>query len=177
MSNLMKLPTCRADGLVHCVVETPRGSRAKFKWDADAKLFTLSKPLVAGLTYPYDWGFIPSTAGEDGDPLDVMMFHDVSTYPGMLLCCRLVGVLEVQDQEDGETTPNHRFFAVPADARRESEVEDVRELPKRLRKELEQFFISTAALDDKDVEIQDWHGPKRAHELLAEGTARYRKSQ
>jgi inorganic pyrophosphatase len=177
MSNPSKLPACIDDELVRCIVETPRGSSAKFKWDAEAKLFTLSKPLVAGLTYPYDWGFIPSTVGEDGDPLDVMMFHDVTTFPGMLLCCRLIGMLELYDVEDGERTANHRLFAVPDEARRESEIADVREVPKRLRKELEEFFVATATLDDKKVEIRGWHGPKRAREVLDEAVRRSKKSQ
>jgi inorganic pyrophosphatase len=179
MSNPVKLPTCVGDepDLIRCIVETPRGSRAKFKWDGEAKLFTLSKTLVAGLTYPYDWGFIPSTVAEDGDPLDVMMLHDVSTYPGMMLCCRLIGMLEVYDCKDGERTPNHRLFAVPSDARRESAIDDVRELPQRLRQELGSFFVSTATLDKKEVAVGEWHGPGRARELLERAMKRYRETR
>lgn len=173
----MKLPACVGAEVIRCIVETPRGSSAKFKFDPDAKLFTLSRSLVASLTYPYDWGFVPSTLAADGDPIDVMIFHDVSTYPGMMLCCRLIGVLEVEDVKDDERTPNHRLFAVPEDARRESEVKDVRELPKRLRDELEQFFRTTAALEKKDVDIQEWHGPKRARQHLDEAMARWEKKR
>ena len=68
MTNLAKIPSHDDDGNVHVVIETPRGGRAKLKYDPELKAFTLSKSLMLGLTYPYDWGFIPSTAGDDGDP-------------------------------------------------------------------------------------------------------------
>jgi hypothetical protein len=83
MTNFAKLPTWADKLHVYAVVETPRGSRAKLEFDPKLGAFTLAKPLLAGLTYPYDWGFIPSTRAEDGDPLDVLIIHDAATYPGL----------------------------------------------------------------------------------------------
>jgi inorganic pyrophosphatase len=74
----------------------PRGSTCKLDFDPKLRVFTLAKPLMAGLTYPYDWGFIPSTKAQDGDPLDVLVIHDAQTYPGVVLRCRPVGILEVE---------------------------------------------------------------------------------
>jgi inorganic pyrophosphatase len=65
---------------------------------------------MAGLTYPYDWGFIPSTKAEDGDPLDVPILHDPQTYPGVVLRCRPIGILEVEQKKKGETERNDRIF-------------------------------------------------------------------
>ena len=79
MANMHKLPTWTDMDQLVCVVESPRGSKAKFKFDPKLKVFTLNRSLILGVTYPYDWGFIPSTMAEDGDPLDVMMFHDTPT--------------------------------------------------------------------------------------------------
>ena len=70
----------------HAVVETPRGSRAKLEFDPKLRVFTLAKPLLTGLTYPYDWGFIPSTKADDGDPIDVLIIHEAATFPGPALC-------------------------------------------------------------------------------------------
>jgi inorganic pyrophosphatase len=83
MPNLAKLPTWADKTHIRAVVETPRGSHCKLEYDLKHRVLTLAKPLLAGLTYPYDWGFIPSTAAEDGDPLDVLMIHDAATYPGL----------------------------------------------------------------------------------------------
>lgn len=102
MTNLLKLPTWADDEHVFAVVETPRGSTCKLDFDADLRVFTLAKPLMAGLTYPYDWGFIPSTKAEDGDPLDVLIIHDAQTYPGVVLRCRPVGILELQQKSKGK---------------------------------------------------------------------------
>lgn len=95
MTNLLKLPTWADEDHVHAVVETPRGSSCKLDYDPKLKVFTLAKPLMAGLTYPYDWGFIPSTEADDGDPLDVLVIHDCKSYPGVVLRCKPVGILEV----------------------------------------------------------------------------------
>src|ERR1043166_3561095 len=94
MPDLAKLPVWNDDGDVHVVVETPRGSRGKLEYDPELQAFTLSKSLILGLTYPYDWGFVPSTKGEDGDPIDVLVMHDAATSPGLVLKCKVIGVLE-----------------------------------------------------------------------------------
>jgi inorganic pyrophosphatase len=113
MSNLAKLPTWADKRHVYAVVETPRGSRAKLEFDPKLGAFTLSKPLIAGLTYPYDWGFIPSTKAPDGDPLDVLIIHDAATYPGLVLSCVPIGVLEVVQKANGKSERNDRIFVVP----------------------------------------------------------------
>lgn len=174
MGNPLKIPLEGDEkGSIHCVVETPRGSRAKFRFDPQTRLFALSKELVTGLSYPYDWGFIPSTLDDDGDPADVMLLHDVTTYPGMLINAVVVGVLDINDCKDGKKTPNPRLFAVPVGANREHDLDDVQQLSKRTRKELEKFFKQTAALEAKEVEVVGWDGPKRAHEILKQSAERF----
>jgi inorganic pyrophosphatase len=101
MGDLQKLPVWDKNGDIHVVVETPRGSAAKLEFDPELGAFTLSKALILGLTYPYDWGFVPSTKGEDGDPIDVLVLHDAATSPGLVLKCKLIGVLEVTQKERG----------------------------------------------------------------------------
>src|SRR5215204_3716316 len=129
MVDLLRLPTRNGDGDVHVVVETPRGSAAKLEFDPDMQVFTLSKPLILGLTYPYDWGFIPSTKGDDGDPVDVLVMHDVATAPGLVLKCKIIGVLEVLQSEKGKRSlRNDRLIAVPRDSHREHADTDARKL-------------------------------------------------
>jgi inorganic pyrophosphatase len=93
--------------------------------------FTLAKPLLAGLTYPYDWGFIPSTKAEDGDPLDVLIIHDAATYPGLVLTCKPIGVLEVLQSSKGKKERNDRVFVVPDRSPFEGDLQDIRRLPSR----------------------------------------------
>jgi inorganic pyrophosphatase len=76
MTNLLKLPTWADKKKIYAVIETPRGSTCKLDFEPKLRIFTLAKPLMTGLAYPYDWGFIPSTMAEDGDPLDVLVIHD-----------------------------------------------------------------------------------------------------
>jgi inorganic pyrophosphatase len=180
MANLHKLPAWNDEKQLVCVVESPRGARAKFKYDPALKVFTLNRALILGIVYPYDWGFIPSTMAEDGDPLDVMIFHDVPTYPGVVMACEAIGALLVtQKKADGSPgrQPNHRVFAVPAGSERDQHWQDARELPKRVRKELEKFFVAAGALANKDLEIVDWVGPKEAEELVKDAQKRWQKAK
>jgi len=135
MPNLTKLPTWADKTHINALVETPRGSHCKLEFDPKHRAFTLAKPLLAGLTYPYDWGFVPSTQAEDGDPLDILVIHDAGTYPGLILRCKPIGVLDLQD---------------------------VRHLPARAVEELEKFFEAADALEDKKLEFLGWRGPTHA---------------
>ena len=163
MTNYFKLPTWADDNRVYAVVETPRGSHAKLEFDPKLGAFTLAKPLLTGLTYPYDWGFIPSTKAEDGDPLDVLIIHDAGTYPGLVLKCRPIGVLEVVQSSRGRKQErNDRVFAVPDRSPFEGDLQDIRTLPTRAIEELEKFFEATDALESKKLRFRGWHGPARA---------------
>ena len=166
MTNLLKLPTWADDEHVFAVVETPRGSTCKLDLDPDLRVFTLAKPLMAGLSYPYDWGFIPSTKAEDGDPLDVLIIHDAQTYPGVVLKCRPVGVLEVEQQSGGKKERNDRVFAVPDRSPLETDLKDIRHLPSRACEELEEFFRATNALESKKLKFLGWRGPNHATKTI-----------
>ena len=162
MTNFAKLPTWADKSCVHAVVETPRGSRAKLEFDPKLRVFTLSKPLLTGLTYPYDWGFIPSTKADDGDPADVLILHDAATYPGLVLRCRPIGVLHIMQKENGKKERNDRIFLVPDRSPFEADLTDIRRLPRRAMKELERFFEATDALEDKQLEFLGWEGASKA---------------
>jgi inorganic pyrophosphatase len=162
MTNLMKLPTWANKSHVFTVIETPRGSTCKLEFDPKLRVFTLAKPLMVGLTYPYDWGFIPSTLADDGDPLDVLVIHDSATYPGLVLCCKPIGILEAVQKAHGKKERNDRIFAVPDRSPFEGDLQDVRHLPARATNELEEFFRATDALEDKQIEFLAWRGPNHA---------------
>jgi len=140
MPNFINLPSFTEDGDVCVVVETPRGSRAKFDFDPRQKTFTLSKSLLTGLTYPHDWGFVPSTKADDGDPIDIMVVHDAATFPGIVLTCRVIGVLQIKQKSKGKTERNDRLFAVPKESHSEKAIKDVSDLSNPIREELEKFF-------------------------------------
>src|SRR5215831_18765677 len=147
MPNLIKLPSFSEDGDVRVVIETPRGSRAKFSYDPEFETFALSKSLLTGLTYPHDWGFVPSTKAEDGDPLDIMVIHDAATFPGLVVTCRVIGVLQIEQKSKNKAERNDRLFAVPLRSHSERALKDVRDLTTPIQEELEKFFIATDELE------------------------------
>ncbi len=177
MPNFEALPSRSAEGLVRMVVEAPRGSMGKFAYDRHTRTFTLSKSLTLGLTYPFDWGFVPSTRAEDGDPIDVMALHDVPTFPGTVLLCKLIGVVLLTQKIKGKRRANNRLLAIPVNSKRSNDVLDARDLPKELLDELEEFFRETdAGQVSKEARVEGWAGPKAAERLLkaAERTFKHR---
>jgi inorganic pyrophosphatase len=166
MPNFVNLPPFTEDGDVHVVVETPRGSRAKFEYDPKLETFILSKSLLTGLTYPHDWGFVPSTRADDGDPLDIMVIHDAATFAGVVLTCRIIGILQIEQKSKGKAERNDRLFPVPRRSHSEQGLRDVRDLSKPIQQELEKFFMATDELEDKKLEIIGWKGPKIAMKAI-----------
>jgi inorganic pyrophosphatase len=162
MTNLLKLPTWADDEHIHAVVETPRGSTCKLDFHPDLQAFRLAKPLMAGLAYPYDWGFIPSTLAEDGDPLDVLIIHEAKTFPGVVMSCKPIGILEIEQKRKGNKERNDRVFAVPDRSPLETDLNDVRNLGSRAHDELEKFFLATYALEETEIDFLGWRGPEHA---------------
>jgi inorganic pyrophosphatase len=116
MPNYINLPAFTEHGDVHVVVETPRGSRAKFAYDRKLATFTLRKSLLTGLTYPHDWGFVPSTKADDDDPLDIMIVRDAATFPGLIVTCRrdIPKPSWFGSVAGGPPFSSHRNFNIPA---------------------------------------------------------------
>ena len=168
--NLAKIPTFAAPGVFHVVVETPRGATVKLKYEPRWEAMSVSRPLPIGVIYPYDWGFVPSTGAADGDPVDAFVLWDVASYPGMVLPCRALGVLQVEQNRtnfDGSARiRNDRVLALPEATRRERHLTTVADLSRRVRDELEQFVMSATALEGKDPSIVGWDGPEAALALL-----------
>jgi inorganic pyrophosphatase len=166
MANYINLPPFTEHADVHVVVETPRGSRAKFAYAPKLDTFTMSKSLLTGLTYPHDWGFVPSTRADDGDPVDIMVIHDATTFPGIVLTCRVIGILQIEQKSKKKTERNDRLFAVPRRSHSEQGLHDVRELSKPIQQELEKFFMATDELEDKKLRIIGWKGPRIAMKAI-----------
>ncbi|MCP3102052.1 inorganic diphosphatase [Myxococcus sp. K15C18031901] len=173
-TDLTRLPLRGQHGAFHVVVESPRGSTVKLKYDPVLGAFSISRPLTRGLRYPFDWGFVPSTQGPDGDPLDAMVLWDDTTWPGVVLPCRALGVLQVDQKRKGgrpgERERNDRILAVPVSAARSENLRTYQDLSRREREELAHFFMTAVHFEDKDARILGWEGPEAAERMLTPHT-------
>ena len=174
--NLAAIPALGSDDTIHVVVETPRGSTLKLKYEPQWEAMTVSRPLPLGITYPYDWGFVPSTQADDGDPLDAMLLWDVSSQPGVVVATRAIGVLRVEqnrtNRQPSARIRNDRIMCIPVEARRERTVTSIAALSERVRQELEQFAIAATALEGKDVRIVGWGDAAAALQLVQQSATR-----
>jgi len=164
MTKLSLLPAF-SRSFVHLVVETPRGASVRFSYAPEFEAFKYDRKLPAGIVYPYDWGFIPSTLGEDGDPLDGMVIHSGSCFPGAIVTCRLAGMLRVEQSEEGKTERNDRFILRPC----EQEDDGLEAVPRPLRQEIEQFFLASVLGTGKTLDFRGWHGPAEAQAAIRQG--------
>jgi inorganic pyrophosphatase len=151
---------------VHVIVETPRGKRNKYHYDAELNAFRLKKVLAAGFAFPYDFGFIPGTKASDGDPLDVLLLMDEPAYPGCIVEARLIGVLEAEQKEQGDSIRNDRLVAVAKDSLEHARVESLQDMSRALLDQLEHFFRSYNEAEGKEFNLLAARGPKRAMEVL-----------
>ena len=160
----------RETGDVTVVLETPKGSHNKYKYDPDCRAVRMSSVLGEGLSFPYDFGFIPSTLGEDGDPLDVLLFLDHAVPPGCVATARMIGVMEIRQRKGKERWKrNDRFFAVATHAHAHQSLKKLDDLRPHMLDEIESFFTHYAGLNGKQLQVLARKGPKRAYRLIKDG--------
>jgi inorganic pyrophosphatase len=158
------------------VIETPRGSRNKYAYDPSCNSIRLGAVLAEGLAFPYDFGFFPSTLGDDGDPLDVLLLLDTAVPPGCVATARLIGVIEIEQKEKGGSwEQNDRFIAVATHAHTHREIRRLAELREHLLEEIETFFTHYAGMNGKKLRILRRGGPQRALRRLKAGVKAFRK--
>jgi inorganic pyrophosphatase len=176
--SLESLDTFNDEGDLNVVIETPKGSRNKYNYDEETGLFKLGGVLPAGASFPFDFGFVPSTLGGDGDPLDVLVLMDEPAFTGCLVYVRLVGVIEAEQTErDGETERNDRLIGVAAESRLQRHVRALGSLNPDLVEEIEHFFISYNQVKGKEFKPLGRFGPRKALGLVEEGVKLYRQSK
>src|SRR6266513_3650010 len=158
--------------ILRVVIETPKGSRNKFAFDPELLVFKLKKVLPTGMAFPYDFGFVPSTEAEDGDPIDVLVLMDEPAFPGCVLKCRPIGVIEGQESDKKKKKKkerNDRIIAIQQDAHDWADIKTIDDLGKEFTRELEGFFINYNRLSGKEYRVLGIKGPSQAHKLVLSG--------
>jgi inorganic pyrophosphatase len=179
MTDLTSLPhqldtkqhVCRA------IIETPKGYRNKFDYDPDSGLFMLGGLLPEGMMFPFDFGFVPSTLGEDGDPLDIMVLMDAPAHVGCLIEVRIIGVITAEQTEDGKTETNGRLLGVAIHSYEHEDLESISDVSKTLLDQVEEFFVSYNKQRGKKFKITGTGGPKKAIAFLEGGIRSYKKTK
>ena len=159
--------------IVRMIVEIPKNSSNKYEYDGKLGVFRLDRALYSPLHYPGDYGFVPGTLAEDGDPLDVLVLVDEASFPGVLHYVRPVGMLEMVDQNE----PDQKILAVPNRNPRFDQIHTIDQVfPHNLR-EIVHFFTIYKELEGKKTEMRDWKGPRAARELIRQYREAYLKQQ
>ena len=169
---LMDVPPFDGDN-INVIIETPKGRRNKFSYDEKLDLFRLGSPLPAGAIFPFDFGFVPGTRGEDGDPLDVLVIMEEPAHVGCLVEARLIGMIEArQTERDGTVQRNDRLIAVAASSREYRNIGALDDLPASLVEEIPHFFVSYNQAKGKKFEVLGRFGPERARGALDDALIR-----
>ena len=169
MNLLKKLaPFDRKSGNLNVIIDTPKGCRSKFAFDMKRKAYILKSVLPQGALFPFDFGSIPGTVAEDGDPVDALVLMDEPAFCGCLIESRLLGVIEAEQSENSKTKRNDRLIAVAAKSQTHAEIKSLSDLSSALLKEIEHFFIFYNQERGKKFRPLARHGPKRAEWLVRE---------
>jgi len=146
-------PLDKQDGILQVIIETPKGSRNKFAFDAKQKIFSLKKVLPAGMVFPYDFGFLPQTIAPDGDPIDVLLLMDEPAFPGIVVRSRLIGVIEGEQLEGKKKIRNDRLVAIAEANHMYANIRRLSDLPGKFLHELEDFFVNYHSLEGKRYKL------------------------
>jgi inorganic pyrophosphatase len=159
------------------IIETPRGSRNKFDYDPDSNLFKLGGLLPEGMMFPFDFGFIPSTLGDDGDPLDIMVLMDAPAHVGCLMDVRVIGIIEAKQTQDGKTESNNRLLGVAVHSYNDAGLKHIDDVSATLLSQVEEFFISYNKQRGKKFSVTGTAGPRKAMKFLKDGIQARKKAR
>lgn len=165
----------RKTGECRAIVETPKGRRNKFDYDPKIEAFTLGGLLAEGLSFPFDFGFIPSTIADDGDAVDVMILMDEPAHVGCVLSVRIIGVIEAEETESGKMIANNRLVAVAVHSYNHQHIKSISDVNQEILKQVEEFFITYNKSRGKKFKVLGLHGPRRALKLLETGSKIFSK--
>ncbi|MGN6532256.1 MAG: inorganic diphosphatase [Ginsengibacter sp.] len=164
----MKLPSTftKDKNCIHAIIETPKGCAAKYDYNEETQMFKLKKLLPKGMVFPFHFGFIPHTKAEDGDPLDVLVLLDELSWPGCIIECKIIGVMEATETENNKTNRNDRLIASAIASEKYNKIKDLSTMDNYLEKEIENFFNTYNNLEKKEFKIISKKGPKVALNLI-----------
>lgn len=158
---------------INIVVEIPKGEKNKYEYQEEKGYFILDRVLYSSLFFPFNYGFIPQTLSEDGDPLDVVLLSTFSLFPGCIVKGRPIGILVMEDEKGRDD----KIIALPQEKAdpRFLEIKDVKDLNSHIKKEIESFFSDYKKLEKgKFVKIKGWKGKKEAEKLIKESAKRFK---
>lgn len=135
------------------IIETPKGSNQKFKFDKEYRLFRLYKTLPASLAFPFDFGFIPNSKGEDKDPIDVMAISEFTAFPGCVIDCRIIGCIQAEQPVEGKKIRNDRFLAIPQQSVVYGSVYSIEDISVASVSAIESFFVTYTKLEGKELTL------------------------
>ena len=168
--DLSRIPAQPESGLVNVLIEIPAGSKNKYEFDKDLNAFALDRVLYSSVQYPYDYGFIPNTLADDGDPLDGMVLMDQPTFPGCVIAARPIGMLEMIDGGDRD----EKILCVPDKDPRYADVKTLSDVAQHRLDEIAEFFRSYKNLENKVTEILGWKGVADVTPLVEKCVAAYK---
>ncbi|KGF71917.1 inorganic pyrophosphatase [Neosynechococcus sphagnicola sy1] len=160
--DLSLIPAQPKPGLINVLIEIPAGSKNKYEFDKEMQAFALDRVLYASVKYPYDYGFIPNTLADDGDPLDGMVMMDQPTFPGCVITARPLGMLEMIDGGDRD----EKILCVPAKDPRYGDVKSLEDIAPHRLDEIAEFFRTYKNLEKKVTEILGWQNVERVMPLV-----------
>jgi len=155
--------------IIRVVIETPKGSRNKFAFNAEERVFELKTVLPAGMAFPYVFGFVPSTKADDGDPVDVLVLMDEPAFTGCVVKCRIIGIIEGEQVHKKNKVRNDRVIAVEKHDHSYADIKHIDDLGKRFVRELEDFFVNYHELSEEKYRVLGVKGPAQAKKLIEEG--------
>ncbi|UAY51090.1 inorganic diphosphatase [Ferruginibacter albus] len=132
------------------IIETPKEGHFKYKFEPSAGMFKLNKILPQGLVFPYDFGFVPYTVGEDGDPLDVLVFSEHALFTGCVVECRIIGGIQASEMDENKISiRNDRLIGIPVLSKVYAHINSIDQIEEEKINEIKNFFISYNSYYDK----------------------------